>query len=199
MRFALIGVLALAFTLEVPIPWNADPGNAGDCLKSNGAGNYPVWGACGSGGGDPLPAGAIIFIISGSCPSGYSEETSLAAKFIVGTTNGAGDVGTGGGNDNITSVLNHTHPVTDPGHNHTQNAHTHVVTSQTATTGSATSYEHGTLDTSSAEAEVTEVTGSTTATNQSNTTGLTTNNPSGGVASIDNRPAFLRLIPCKKT
>lgn len=40
-------------------------------------------------------------------------------------------------------------------------AHTHTISSQTATSGSATSYEHGTLDTSSAEAEVTEVTGST--------------------------------------
>jgi hypothetical protein len=40
-------------------------------------------------------------------------------------------------------------------------AHTHVITSQTATSGAATSYEHGTLDTSSAEAEATEVTGST--------------------------------------
>jgi hypothetical protein len=40
-------------------------------------------------------------------------------------------------------------------------AHTHVITSQTATTGAATSYEHGTLDTSSAEAEATEVTAST--------------------------------------
>lgn len=40
-------------------------------------------------------------------------------------------------------------------------AHTHIITSQTATTGGATSYEHGTLDTSSAEAEATEVTGST--------------------------------------
>ena len=39
-------------------------------------------------------------------------------------------------------------------------AHTHPVTSQTATTGSATSYEHGTLDTSSAETEATETTGS---------------------------------------
>lgn len=110
-----------------------------------------------------------------------------------------------------TEIVNHTHPVTDPGHNHTQNshnhtqdahthiqnAHNHVVTSQTATTGSATSYEHGTLDTSSAEAEATEVTANTTptnqnatatnqvatATNQSNTTGVTTGNPVGGVAS----------------
>lgn len=53
-------------------------------------------------------------------------------------------------------------------------AHTHAVTSQTATTGSATSYEHGTLDTSSAEAEATEVTGST-----------------GGGAAHNNMPPFI--------
>ncbi len=41
----------------------------------------------------------------------------------------------------------HTH--TQNSHNHTQDAHSHVITSQTATTGGATSYEHGTLDTSS--------------------------------------------------
>lgn len=81
-----------------------------------------------------------------------------------------------------TQVPNHTHPVTDPGHTHVQNAHNHVITSQTATTGSATSYEHGTLDTSSAEAEATEVTANATAVNQSATTGVTTQNPSGGVA-----------------
>ena len=38
-------------------------------------------------------------------------------------------------------------------------SHDHPVTSQTATSGAATSYEHGTLDTSSAETEATEVTG----------------------------------------
>lgn len=70
----------------------------------------------------------------------------------------------------FSSVINHTHPVTDPGH-------AHVITSQTATTGGATSYEHGTLDTSSADAEATEVTASAT-------TGVTTSNPAGGVASI---------------
>lgn len=58
---------------------------------------------------------------------------------------------------------------------------------------------HGVLDTSSAEAEVTEVTGSTTATNVAAVTGITasTANPAGGVASIDNRPAFVRVIFCK--
>ena len=93
-------------------------------------------------------------------------------------------------------VVNHTHAVTDPGHthtqnshNHTQDAHSHVLTSQTATSGGATSYEHGALDTSSAEAEATETTNPATATNQaatavnqSATTGISTQNPAGGVA-----------------
>lgn len=63
-----------------------------------------------------------------------------------------------------------------PVHTHVQDAHTHVITSQTATTGGATSYEHGTLDTSSAEAEATEVTGSTVATNQNAGSGGAHNN-----------------------
>ena len=80
-------------------------------------------------------------------------------------------------------IVNHTHPVVDPGHTHTQDAHSHIITSQTATNGGATSYEHGTLDTSSAEAEATETTATTVAVNQSATTGITTSNPVGGGAS----------------
>lgn len=60
----------------------------------------------------------------------------------------------------VADHASHTHTYTEVPN------HVHTVTSQTATTGSATSYEHGTLDTSSAEAEATEVTG----------------NPVGGVA-----------------
>jgi hypothetical protein len=72
-----------------------------------------------------------------------------------------------------TEIVQHTHAV-----NITDNGHSHVITSQTATTGGATSYEHGTLDTSSAEAEATETTASAT-------TGITatTSNPAGSVAS----------------
>ena len=163
-------------------------------LRGDGAWAVPP---TGSGG---LPSGAIVLSLA-ACPSGFTEEQSLSGKFVLGTVNGAGNVGTTGGSDDITTVLNHTHTVsvTDPTHNHTQNAHTHVVTSQTATTGGATSYEHGVLDTSSAEAEATEVTGGTTATNNAAATGITasTANPAGGVASIDNRPAFVRVIFCK--
>lgn len=73
----------------------------------------------------------------------------------------------------INQVVNHTHTVTvnDPGHAHNQR-------SQTATTGSASSWEHGAIDTSSTAAETlptdTAATGIT----------ATTANPAGGVASI---------------
>lgn len=109
---------------------------------------------------------ALVGQDPGDAQFDVAEETS-GAKTVVSA--GTSSVPTFTGTP-FSSVINHTHPVNDPGH-------THVVTSQTATTGGATSYEHGTLDTSSAEAEATEVTGS-------NTTGVTTTNPAGGVASI---------------
>lgn len=73
----------------------------------------------------------------------------------------------------VNQVINHTHAVTvtDPGHVHNQR-------SQTATTGSVSSWEHGVIDTSSTAAE--------TLPTDSATTGITatTANPAGGVASI---------------
>lgn len=164
-----------------------------------------------------MPAGLVAFrLTDGACPSGWTEVAGLNARMLVGTLDANNDAGGTGGSDTITpagtnsaptftgtaftSIINHTHPVTDPGHNH-------IYPSQTATTGGATSYEHGTLDTSSAEAEATETT-------NTNTTGITTANPAGGVASItptgtnsaptftgtsfDNRSAFTRAIFCSK-
>jgi hypothetical protein len=222
-RFTLVGLILLFMGLaSQPLrsqePMTMDfypsavngnpPGSARRLFTNSATGKLSVRTAGGAtisleeqgGAGGGLPSGAIVLSLT-TCPTGFTEEASLSGKFVLGTVAGAGDVGTMGGSDTVTSVLNHTHTVnvTDPQHNHTQNAHTHVVTSQTATTGSATSYEHGVLDTSSAEAEATEVTGSTTATNVAAATGITasTANPAGGVASIDNRPAFLRVIFCR--
>lgn len=167
-----------------------------------------------------VPVGAIVLIASGSCPTGYAEETNLNGVLPLGTLAANGNIGTTGGADTITpagtnsaptftgtpfsSVINHTHTVTvtDPGH-------THNIASQTATTGSASSWEHGAIDTSSAAAE--------TLPSASATTGITASsaNPAGGVASItpagtvsaptftgtqaDNRSAFRRVIYCRKT
>ncbi len=159
-------------------------------------------GTCASGGGDgaSLPAGCILMWhgLLANIPSGFvlcdgqNGTPDLRSKFVKGAAAGQNPGATGGAaththddhashTHTYSQIVNHTHPVTDPGHTHTQNAHNHVITSQTATTGSATSYEHGTLDTSSADAEATEVTANATAVNQNATTGITTADPAGGV------------------
>lgn len=147
------------------------------------------------GGSQAFPIGAVFLAVVATNPAtllGYGTWSQIAqGRVLIGQDSGDTDFDTaeetGGAKTkaisahagtavdahashthSYTEIVNHTHPVTDPGH-------THVITSQTATTGGATSYEHGTLDTSSAEAEATEVTAS-------NTTGITTSNPVGGVA-----------------
>ncbi len=146
-----------------------------------------------------LGAGKVLVGVNSQDPDFDVAEKTGGAKAVTptgavsqptftGTQASLTHSGAAVGDHLINQVINHSHAVTvtDPGHNHTQNPHSHVITSQTATTGSATSYEHGTLDTSSAEAEATETTANATATNVSATTGITasTANPAGGAASI---------------
>lgn len=146
-----------------------------------------TWTELGSGGGSSVPAGSILLVASGTCPAGFVEETALDGRTLVGTTAAAGNVGTTGGSDTITSVLNHTHTVsiTDPGHTHVER----ILNSGTAGTVGV----QGASAASNANAS-----NSPTA---SGTTGIsaTTANPAGGVASIDNRSAFTRVIFCRKT
>lgn len=168
-------------------------------ISGDGSGNLPVsklnggtnassstfwrgdatWATPSGGGG--LPSGAIIMTLASACPSGFTEVSGLAGKFVLGTTEGAGNVGTTGGSDDITTVLNHTHPVTDPGH-------THLTQRYPTATGSSSGF---TIDTSMSGTLADNTLPTKTA-----TTGVTTSNPAGGVASIDNRPAFARVIFC---
>jgi hypothetical protein len=55
-----------------------------------------------SGPGASLPSGAIFFITSGTCPAGTIEASDLNGKTLFGTVVANSDVGTIGGNDNIT-------------------------------------------------------------------------------------------------
>lgn len=107
-------------------------------------------------GGQAFPVGSVFISVVATNPAtllGYGTWAALAAgRVLVGINAADPDFDTvketGGAK---------THTLTTA----EMPAHTHVITSQTATTGSATSYEHGVLDTSSADAEATEVTGST--------------------------------------
>lgn len=176
-------------------------------------------------GGGSLPSGAVFAITSGTCPSGTTEATDLNGYTLFGTVAANSDVGTTGGNNDITpagtiawpggvptfsgsalgththtftgdalgththtftgdalgththtftgnalanhthtytDVLNHTHPVTDPGHTH--------------------GLDEGTTDGSGTFMDRSNAAAATTAVTNSATTGISVNNPSGGVA-----------------
>ena len=138
----------------------------------------------GSGGGG-LPAGLIAISLT-ACPAGFSEVASLDAKFLLGTLAAAADVGTTGGSDTVTSVLDHTHAVnvTDGGHVHGELAPSSAGGGSLtlAIDNNASGSQAVGLDTAAATTGIT----------------ATTDNPAGGVASIDNRPAFTKVIFCEK-
>lgn len=50
----------------------------------------------------PFPSGAMIMILSGTCPSSFTEVTALNGQFLEGTIAANGDVGGTGGNSTIT-------------------------------------------------------------------------------------------------
>lgn len=124
------------------------------------------------------PVGSVYVSISPTNPAtllGFGTWTAFGAgRALVGLDAGQTEFDTV---EETGGAKTHTLTAAEmPVHTHIQDAHNHVVTSQTATTGGATSYEHGTLDTSSAEAEATEVTANTTAVNQNAGSGSAHNN-----------------------
>ena len=133
------------------------------------------------------PIGSIYISVDSADPGtlfGGTWEAFGAGRVLVGLDSSDTDFDTaeetGGAKTHtltVTEMPVHTH--VQNSHNHTQDSHNHVIRSQTATTGSATSYEHGTLDTSSAETEATEVTDGKIATNQA-ATAVNQNAGSGG-------------------
>ena len=59
-------------------------------------------GTCASPSTGGLPAGVIVLILTGTCPTGFTEVAALSGKTIIGTVAANGDVGTTGGSDTIT-------------------------------------------------------------------------------------------------
>lgn len=86
-----------------------DAGGRANLLSDLDA-TYPaiswVKGNADSSGGGGIPAGAVVMIVSGSCPvtlgTGWAEEATLAGKFVLATTDASGNIGTTGGVDSVT-------------------------------------------------------------------------------------------------
>ena len=153
--------------------FNTTSGTLKSCTATN------IWTSMVMGSAGGLPSG-MIAAFNAACPSGWTELTAARGRVIVGVPASgtlAGTVGTAltdlqdksvtptFAGSPFSEIINHTHPVTDPGHSHTQ-------ASTTTATGSGNN-RLGTADTSSTA----QNTGSAT-------TGVTTANPVGGVASI---------------
>ena len=159
-------------------------------------------------GGGP-PAGTIVLVDSGACPAGYTEQTGLTGRTIIGTLNANADVGTTGGADTVTPDAHAGTAVADhASHTHTYTQvvnHTHGFTDVRGTTTGGQTTAHGFTEANDTS---------------SGFTSTVTGNPSGGVASgttagpsaivthgvtqpathagLDNRSAFARVIFCQK-
>lgn len=172
-----------------PVALGTGTATDGFVLTATGVGLPPAWEAP-PGGGPAFPVGAVFIAVVSTNPAtllGYGTWSAFGAgRVMVGLNAGDPDFDTAeetGGAKTVAAsaqtfagtpfsgVINHTHPVTDPGH-------THQFFPRSATTGAVSSIVTGTLDTSST------ISGANQPHVQTATTGITTANPVGGVASI---------------
>lgn len=125
MRRALLLMLALAW--GIPVLGQTVPGPTGQTLIVNTAlpmtctAGQDVTMLPGSGMGvyfctavntwtklgftSQFPSGAIMFIASGTCPTGFTEVSALNGKMWRGTVAANGNVGTTGGADSVTPTF----------------------------------------------------------------------------------------------
>jgi hypothetical protein len=120
---AFCGFLMLAAVLRAQPPWSMSGfqpviyGTAAPVINCSTASIYVqvatapslwlctatnTWSQLGWASAAGVPTGAIIFVASGTCPSGYSEVAGLDGRMVRGTVAANGNVGGTGGSDTIT-------------------------------------------------------------------------------------------------
>jgi hypothetical protein len=147
------------------------------------------------GSSEAVPTGAILAIVSGTCPAGYAEVSALNGRTLVGTLAANGNVGTTGGADNITPAGTNSAPTFTGSalgnHLHAFGtiavaAHTVVATKQGAAAGNVVTTATHTVSGSTANASAGTPAGTVTA-------------PTFTGTSFDNRSSFTFVIFCSKT
>lgn len=131
----------------------------------------------GGPGGEAFPVGAVFLSVVATDPAtllGYGTWAAIGAgRMLMGWNTGDTLEATGGSSTHThadhTGVLNHTHPVTDPGH-------THLTQRYPTATGSSSGF---TIDTS-----MSGTLADNTLPTKATTTGVTTSNPAGGVSAL---------------
>jgi hypothetical protein len=89
-----------------------------------------------------IPTGAVMFFNLAACPSGWAELTAARGRYVVGKPSGgtlAGTAGTALTNQENRAVGQHTHTVTDPGHDHEYDKATVVTTGTGGPSGAVVS------------------------------------------------------------
>lgn len=149
----------------------------------------------------PFPVGAVFLGVVDTNPAtllGYGGWTQVAqGQLLAGFKTGDSSFGTvqgTGGAKTATLTTNelpaHTHGVTDPTHNHTQNSHTHAVGNVGKLATGGTSNLTGSADASSTTATA----DAATATNIAAATGITINSAGSGAAFSILPPYFVVYI-----
>lgn len=138
----------------------------------------------------PLPdmKGRVIAGIDSGTPA---NRITIAGAGFDGTTY----LNAGGSQTHTLTtaeLATHNHTLTDPGHNHTQNAHGHGTAILSATSANSTGGAVSFVNTATSGSIA-----STTATNNSNTTGITLGTAGSGVAHSVTQPTMVATIIIK--
>lgn len=160
--------------------------------------------------GPGLPAGAVVLIVSGSCSTtlgtGWAEETSLNGKFVLGTLDANGDIaGTGGANSvtpTISSLTAAAQVFTGDATTVPALAFGTLAASQAADTFGTTKFTTSGSGTAAFTSETARgaitVSGSTASGSLTPLGHNASSAVTGTMNSQENRPAFAKVIFCKK-